>query len=303
MRKPDFDSIKSYDQFQKYKWNRTELIDICKEHGLLFIGSDKKLNKVIEAYLNGEIIPPRRNWYTNKILLSFVNENGLLMTFDIVLLLVNLLFIVIGIINYAKDTDDLYYTPFFVFGITGLIVAGLFIHWGRDLIVIKSYIPTCGDKKFTRAQVDEHANSDGTEWLKNEGILLTPDILIGVSAGISAIAYEDIASLHVEQKWHTERIGPKGSNRYRDYYTYKIFVRTNKGKKIAISECGREWDVLYSLERIYEQFLKRNLQVEFLDMKKSPLAPDDSAKEVTEGTGLRQNVEKSIKDQSRTQCR
>ena len=34
MLRPEFDSIKDYDQFKKYSWSRTELIDICKEHGL-----------------------------------------------------------------------------------------------------------------------------------------------------------------------------------------------------------------------------------------------------------------------------
>ncbi|MBO7605049.1 MAG: hypothetical protein J6S61_01095, partial [Elusimicrobiaceae bacterium] len=52
-------------------------------HGLLFVGTEKKLNKVIEAYFNGEKIPPRRNWYTNMVLNSFVNENGVMMLFTL----------------------------------------------------------------------------------------------------------------------------------------------------------------------------------------------------------------------------
>ena len=62
MSRPDFDCIKDYDQFPKYSWSRAELSNICKKHGLLFVGSEKKLNKVIAVYFNGEIIPPRRNW-------------------------------------------------------------------------------------------------------------------------------------------------------------------------------------------------------------------------------------------------
>ena len=73
MRSPDFDSIKDYEHFKKFRWSRGELENICRDHGLLFVGSEKKLNKVIEAYFNGEIIPPRRNWYTNKVLLNYVN--------------------------------------------------------------------------------------------------------------------------------------------------------------------------------------------------------------------------------------
>ena len=52
MIRPEFENIKDYDQFQQYNWSRTELKDICKKHGLLFVGSEKKLRKVIEAYFN-----------------------------------------------------------------------------------------------------------------------------------------------------------------------------------------------------------------------------------------------------------
>ena len=53
MKKPDFDNIKTYEEFKRYKWDRTELSNICIEHGLFFLGSEKKLSKVIKAYLNG----------------------------------------------------------------------------------------------------------------------------------------------------------------------------------------------------------------------------------------------------------
>ena len=79
MKRPDFDSIKTYEEFKKYDWHRVDLQEICKDHGLLFLGTEKKLNKVIEAYFNGVKIPPRRNWYTNKVLCCWVNENGAMM--------------------------------------------------------------------------------------------------------------------------------------------------------------------------------------------------------------------------------
>lgn len=49
MLRPDFDSIINYEQFKKYTWSREELRNICLERGLLFVGSEKKLSKVIEA--------------------------------------------------------------------------------------------------------------------------------------------------------------------------------------------------------------------------------------------------------------
>ena len=314
MKRPEFDSINNYDQFKKYSWSRIELREICKEHGLLFIGSEKKLNKVIEAYFNGNIIPPRRNWYTNKLLLSFVNENGLTMKFDFILLGVNLILTTIGIINRIKDADNTSAVLFLVFGITGLIVALSFLYFSKDLEVIRSYGPVCGDRKFTRAEVDEQANSANTVHLNYEDILLAPDMLIGITAGVAAIAYEDIASLQVRQIWHQERVGPRYSTKYREYYTYKIYVKTQKGKRIAISNSkrdgeegvamgsngNREGEAGYAGNvaiKIYEHCLRYNPQVELLDMKKSSMAPNESVKQVTEGKGVKCSVDKAVQEQ------
>ena len=89
MARPRFDSIKTYEEFKKYKWNREELRQICMDRGLLFVGSEKKLNKVIEAYFNGVKIPPQRNWYTNIVLSRFVNENGVMMNINLVMLIIS----------------------------------------------------------------------------------------------------------------------------------------------------------------------------------------------------------------------
>lgn len=58
MQRPDFDSIKTYDEFSKYYWYRDELISICKEHGLKSPSGKIELNRVIESYFNGVIISP-----------------------------------------------------------------------------------------------------------------------------------------------------------------------------------------------------------------------------------------------------
>lgn len=56
--RPDFDSIRDFEEFSKYYWYREELIKICKTHGLKAEGGKIELNKVIEAYFNGNIILP-----------------------------------------------------------------------------------------------------------------------------------------------------------------------------------------------------------------------------------------------------
>lgn len=58
MQRPDFDNIKDFEEFSKYYWYREELIKICKTHGLKADGGKIELNKVIEAYFNGDKMKP-----------------------------------------------------------------------------------------------------------------------------------------------------------------------------------------------------------------------------------------------------
>ena len=60
MQRPDFDSIKDYEEFSRYYWYRDELIKICKAHGIKADGSKIELNKVVEAYFRGEKILPEK---------------------------------------------------------------------------------------------------------------------------------------------------------------------------------------------------------------------------------------------------
>ncbi len=60
MERPDFDSIKSFEEFSKYYWYRDELIKICRAHGLKCVGSKIELNEVVRAYFSGEKILPEK---------------------------------------------------------------------------------------------------------------------------------------------------------------------------------------------------------------------------------------------------
>ena len=60
MVRPEFESIRDYDEFCKYYWYREELIRICKAHGLKYSGSKIELNSVIRAYFSGERILPEK---------------------------------------------------------------------------------------------------------------------------------------------------------------------------------------------------------------------------------------------------
>lgn len=293
--RPKFEKIKNYNEFKKYKWTRAELISICKEHGLKFVGTEKELNRVIESYFNGVVIPPRRNWYSNMVLCSFVNENGIFHLIPLVILLVSAVLCIIGIVNKVRDIDSLYYAPHLSFGVSGVLLAIAGIVSDRTFDVIKSYFPQCGDKRFTREQVDEQANSEHTEYLRRTGVFLAPDMLIGSSAGVATVAYEDISSLQVKQIWHTRHVGTRHSGHYEDYYTYKLIVRTNKGKRVIISNStvNPEGD----LNVIYPCVLKHNPQVQQPDLKKSALATDNKPKQVVEGEGVKKNIDKAVSEQ------
>ena len=292
--RPEFENIKTYAEFKKYKWLHSELVEICKKRGLNYQGTEKKLHKVIEAYFNGVKIPPKRNWYSNLVLNCYVNDNGVTLIFDTVALLVSALLLTIGIINMIRGSDELAYVPHLAFGTPILVLALVWAHYDRDIDVIKSFFPQCGDKRFTRAQVDEQANSQDAIHLDYGDIILAPDMLIGVSAGVTAVAYEDIKTLQARQRWHTERIGSRYSGRYREYYTYKIVVTTNKGKRVAVSLS--KIDACYAVKEVYEHCLKHNPNIRLLDAKKSSMAEDESSK-VVSGKGVRQAVDKAVSEQ------
>ncbi|MBO7516000.1 MAG: GrpB family protein, partial [Lachnospiraceae bacterium] len=59
--RPEFDTIKTYEEFSKYYWYRDELIAICKAHGLKAPSGKIELNRVIEAYFSGEMIRPEKS--------------------------------------------------------------------------------------------------------------------------------------------------------------------------------------------------------------------------------------------------
>lgn len=58
--RPDFDRIKTFDEFKKYYWYREELIKICRDKGLHHEGGKIELYEVIEAYFAGEKILPKK---------------------------------------------------------------------------------------------------------------------------------------------------------------------------------------------------------------------------------------------------
>ena len=55
-RRPKFDKITSFDEFNKYYWYREELSQICKLLGLEYRGTKQELTYIIEQYFKGDVI-------------------------------------------------------------------------------------------------------------------------------------------------------------------------------------------------------------------------------------------------------
>ena len=66
MQKPEFDSIRSFEEFSRYYWYRDELIKICREHGLKSDGSKIELNNIIRSYFDGDMIMPAKKTSRSK---------------------------------------------------------------------------------------------------------------------------------------------------------------------------------------------------------------------------------------------
>ena len=80
MQRPEFDSIKSFEEFSRYYWYREELIKICKVHGLKSDGSKIELNNVIRSYFAGEKITPvkKRSVKPRKAVKDLTCDTGLI---------------------------------------------------------------------------------------------------------------------------------------------------------------------------------------------------------------------------------
>lgn len=65
--RPDFNKIKSYEEFIKYYWYREELSSICKQLGIDYSGTKKELNNNIKEYFRGNLITKKKLYNSKKV--------------------------------------------------------------------------------------------------------------------------------------------------------------------------------------------------------------------------------------------
>ena len=130
-----------------------------------------------------------------------------------------------------------------VFGITIWILVAMMMHWGGTLNLLKALRPACGKTRYTPEEIDAQANMDDAVWVGGLGICLAPEIMIGTVKGVTAVKYEEIARIGVRRKLHVME--------KRDYYTYRVVVRTTNGKRLIFSDTkvigfrGMDYDLIY----------------------------------------------------------
>lgn len=54
-KRPDFETLASYEEFKKYYWYRKELSGICRRLGIEYRGTKQELNHHIEEYFCGKL--------------------------------------------------------------------------------------------------------------------------------------------------------------------------------------------------------------------------------------------------------
>lgn len=77
--RPDFTTMKTYQEFSHYYWYRTELADICKQLGLEYSGIKTELEEEIKQYFAGNVVQ-------KKVPLKTKKKQGIEFTLDTPLL-------------------------------------------------------------------------------------------------------------------------------------------------------------------------------------------------------------------------
>ena len=77
--RPDFTTMKTYQEFSHYYWYRTELADICKQLGLEYSGIKTELEEEIKQYFAGNVVQ-------KKVPLKTKKKQGIELTLDTPLL-------------------------------------------------------------------------------------------------------------------------------------------------------------------------------------------------------------------------
>lgn len=193
--------------------------------------------------------------YQNEHLRKRVKDDTLLFPETMGITLFGLALVIISIVNTCLDmsfSDEGFFRilsekhPLSLgFGITLLIMGGIFIRLTRSLNVLKHLRPACGSVSFTPEEIDREADLPESVWYPGYDIYVTPRLIIGTNRGMTAVELDDIQRVRIREKRRTESDRTKsrvslvtGRKTYRqkEYTSCIITVWTKNGRRLTLCD-------------------------------------------------------------------
>ena len=167
-----------------------------------------------------------------------------------------------------------------VFGLTIIVVACVGMHETGILNMFKHIFPACSGKIYNAKKIDELANDPDTLLIKEVGVYATPEALIGINKGLTVVCYDDIASISLKAKHHSENLSHRTgrsrsvsmavyhalTDRYKEWNTYYIIVKTKNHRRLVLTETA----YIYSYESLIPVLDKKCSNVEYKIKEQKP---------------------------------
>ena len=217
--------------------------------------------------------------YTNENIRKQISENSMLFFWYIGSLVLALFLIVMSFVSAYNDLrPDV--SPYLVlpraieehplglvFGITIIIVTGIWMHLTGTRKMFKHIRPSCSGRRYRAKEINGLVNDPDTLWIKQVSVYAAPEALIGYNMGITVVEFSDIASVSLKSKHHSEKTSRHVSSgrsnfmralyyaltdKYKEWDTYYVIIKTKKGRKMVLTEIQYKGE-LGSLRSVLEE--------------------------------------------------
>lgn len=217
--------------------------------------------------------------YTNENIRKQISENSMLFFWYIGSLVLALFLIVMSFVTAYNDLrPDV--SPYLVlsraieehqlglvFGITIIIVTGIWMHLTGTRKMFKHIRPSCSGRRYRAKEINGLVNDPDTLWIELVSVYAAPEALIGYNMGITVVEFSDIASVSLKSKHHSEKTSRHVSSgrsnfrralyyalidKYKEWDTYYVIIKTKKGRKMVLTEIQYKGE-LGSLRSVLEE--------------------------------------------------
>ena len=94
--------------------------------------------------------------------------------------------------------------------------------------------PVTGNSRCTIREIDEQASDPRSVWLGAYDVYITPELLISVRYGMTAVAFEEIREVYARRSWCIGNEGTRDYPAYRLCQRYHIMARTGKHRSVQL---------------------------------------------------------------------